>query len=113
MILISLYCAGAAAASAFAWHWLLQDGHPLEWLAAIVNDELIGHVEGEDMRSVYPKMSKFEAKTRYFVGMLLTGCAVCQSFWLAVSISLIFTQLPIVVCIYTGFLAMAFTYKIY
>lgn len=113
MMLISVYISFVAAAAAFAWHWLLQDGHPLEVIGHFIEDELIGDDPPLDLRSVYPNMHPLETKLRYVLGMLLGGCAICQSFWIALAFSIIFTPLPLVGVLFSGVLAMTITYKIF
>lgn len=102
VIELSFYAGGMGAAFAFALHWLMQEGHPLFAFEQYIQKNWIA-----------PPRVSIPTKARYYLGMWLVGCAVCQSFWFGLGFSLIFTSVPIAAAVFAGFFAMVLTYKIY
>lgn len=102
VIELAFYAGGMGAAFAFALHWLMQDGHPLFAFEQYVQKHFIAR----------PKLSRL-GHARYYFGMWLVGCAVCQSFWFGLVFCLIFTSVPIGAALFAGLFAMVLTYKIY
>lgn len=102
VIELAFYAGGVGGAIAFAFHWLMQEGHPLHSFEQWIQRNWIAAPQ-----------ANWRDKARYYLGMWLVGCSVCQSFWFGFGISLIFTSVPFSICFVAGFFAMVLNYKIY